>query len=198
MAAQLSVLLVFLLVSPWIGFRRGFVDYSGCDAQFVVEDGGGSHSQLEEESYISLGAFGLSGAFNFSLIGTPAFDTWGDISGFYTEYSSSTVFFNNGGGVLLTMQLWLVSRGSPFTFLASALITLLCAENGYSWKPKLDGSERFATKRFFHNLHWRRFTHSAFQRFDRQPWLRRNWVSFDISLSIISEPHIPTVLIFPD
>lgn len=197
MVAQLSVLLVFLACFPLDRIHAGFVDYSGYDAQFVVEEGGGTYSQLEEGSYISLGTFDLSGAFNFSLIGTPAFATWGDISGFYTEYSSSTVFLDNGFGVFADnaavagvegVPLYILSFSSNNPFFAQKM-AIVGSQNwmGPSDLPPSDfstidigvGSPTVFFGDLTDNLGYGGIG-----------------VGFDISLSIIPEPHILTLLIF--
>jgi hypothetical protein len=107
-------LLLFLFLSAALSSSRAAtINYSGFEAQFVTESGLSAYSQLQEGSYISLGTFNLSGGFAFNLIGTPAFDTWSEISAYYTEYGSTSIFDSEGFGVFTSEAGAVGIEGTP-------------------------------------------------------------------------------------
>jgi hypothetical protein len=93
--------------------RAGTVEYSGFDGQFVIETSPESYAQLGEGSYVSLGSFDLSGDFSFNLIGTPEFDTWSEISSYYTEFGNTNIFLSDGYGVFASQALVAGIAGTP-------------------------------------------------------------------------------------
>jgi hypothetical protein len=78
-----------------VGLNAGnsaVVEWSGLEAQFVSFGGGA----LADGNVVFLGTFNTSGAFNFNLIGTSAFDSYAEVASFFTQYASTNIYTEEG------------------------------------------------------------------------------------------------------
>ena len=126
------------------------IGFTATEAQF--EDSSGT--ALSNGSIVSVGYFNLSGAFSFAQIGTPAFDSYAEVSPYFTSYGSAStetlaysapynragsIDTGNGSGIApdgdagKALYMWAFNSSSVATATEWAIVSNLTTTPGGKW-----------------------------------------------------------------